>query len=65
MLGFALLLAALTGLALGLLGSGGAIIMLRVLVYVARIPAQQPVEMLLVIMGGTGARGNLLHLRRA
>ncbi len=64
MLGLGLALAALIGLSLGLLGSGGSIITLPVLVYVARIPAQQAVGMSLVIVGGTSAFGSLLHLRR-
>jgi uncharacterized membrane protein YfcA len=63
-LSLALTLAALIGLSLGLLGSGGSIITLPVLVYVARIPAQQAVGMSLVIMGGTSALGSLLHLWR-
>jgi len=64
MLGFALVLAALIGLSLGLLGSGGSIITLPVLVYVAGIPAQQAVGMSLVIVGGTSALGSLLNLRQ-
>ncbi|MBI4662966.1 MAG: sulfite exporter TauE/SafE family protein [Verrucomicrobia bacterium] len=50
MLGLALALAVLIGLSLGLLGSGGSIITLPVLVYVARIPAPQAVGMALVIV---------------
>ena len=61
---FALTLAALIGLSLGLLGSGGSIITLPVLVYVAHVPAQQAVGMSLVIVGGTSALGSLLHLRQ-
>ena len=61
---FALVLAGLVGLSLGLLGSGGSIITLPVLVYVARIPVNQAVGMSLVIVGGTSALGSLLHLRR-
>jgi uncharacterized protein len=60
----ALGLAALIGLSLGLLGSGGSIITLPVLVYVAHIPAQEAVGMSLVIVGGTSALGMLLNLRR-
>lgn len=63
-LSFALILSALIGLLLGLLGSGGSIITLPVLVYVARVPAQQAVGMSLVIVGGTSALGGLLNLRR-
>ncbi len=64
MLAFALLLALAIGLSLGLLGSGGSIITLPVLVYVARVPAQQAVGMSLVIVGGTSALGTLLNLRQ-
>ena len=59
---FALLLAGLVGLSLGLLGSGGSIVTLPVLVYVASIPANQAVGMTLVIVGGTSALGSLVHL---
>jgi uncharacterized membrane protein YfcA len=61
---FALALAALIGLSLGLLGSGGSIVTLPVLVYVARIPAHQAVGMSLVIVGATSAVGSLLNMRR-
>ncbi len=64
MLGFALVLAASIGVSLGLLGSGGSIITLPVLVYVARIPPPQAVGMSLVIVGGTSALGSLLYLRQ-
>jgi uncharacterized membrane protein YfcA len=64
MFSLALVLAALIGLSLGLLGSGGSIITLPVLVYVAHIPAQQAVGMSLVIVGGTSALGTLLNLRQ-
>lgn len=59
-----LILAALIGLSLGLLGSGGSIITLPVLVYVAQVPAHQAVGMSLVIVGGTSALGTLLNLRQ-
>ncbi len=64
MFALALVLASLIGLSLGLLGSGGSIITLPVLVYVAGIPAQQAVGMSLVIVGGTSALGTLLNLRQ-
>lgn len=64
MLGVALALAVLIGVALGLLGSGGSIVTLPVLVYVAGIPAHQAVGMSLAIVGGTSALGSLLNLRR-
>ncbi len=61
---FALPLTALIGLSLGLLGSGGSIITLPVLVYVAHVPAPQAVGMSLVIVGGTSAFGALLNVRQ-
>jgi hypothetical protein len=64
MFSLALVLAALIGLSLGLLGSGGSIITLPVLVYVAHIPVQLAVGMSLVIVGGTSALGTLLNLRQ-
>jgi uncharacterized membrane protein YfcA len=64
MLGLALALAALIGVSLGLLGSGGSIVTLPVLVYVARVPAHQAVGMSLVIVGATSAVGSLVNLRR-
>jgi uncharacterized membrane protein YfcA len=60
----ALLLAVLIGLSLGTLGSGGSIITLPVLVYVARIPAHAAVGMSLVIVGTTAAVGSYLQSRR-
>ena len=57
-------MAVLIGVSLGLLGSGGSIVTLPVLVYVAGIPAHQAVGMSLAIVGGTSALGSLLNLRR-
>ncbi|MCX6549476.1 MAG: sulfite exporter TauE/SafE family protein [Acidobacteria bacterium] len=59
----AVLLAVLIGVALGTLGSGGSIITMPVLVYVAGIPAHQAVAMSLVIVGTTAAVGGLIHAR--
>ena len=59
----ALLLAVLIGLSLGMLGSGGSIITLPVLVYVAGIPAHTAVGMSLVIVGTTAAIGSYLQSR--
>jgi uncharacterized protein len=64
MLALALVLATLVGLCLGLLGSGGSIVTLPVLVYVARVPTHAAVGMSLVIVGATSAAGSLIHLRR-
>jgi hypothetical protein len=63
--GAALLLAVLIGLSLGTLGSGGSIITLPVLVYVARVPAHDAVGMSLVIVGATAAIGSLVQSRHA
>lgn len=59
----ALALAALIGLSLGLLGSGGSIVTLPVLVYVLGIPAQEAVAMSIVVVGSVSLVGALLHLR--
>lgn len=59
----ALVLALFIGLSLGLLGSGGSIITLPVMVYVAGIPVSQAVGMSLVVVGGTSAVGSYLRFR--
>jgi len=64
MLILALILALLMGLSLGLLGSGGSIIALPVLVYVAGIPAHEAVGMSLVIVGGSSLAGAAWNARR-
>ena len=64
-LALALLLAVLIGLSLGTLGSGGSIITMPVLVYVAGIPAHTAVGMSLLIVGTTAAIGSALQARRA
>ena len=61
----ALLLAVLIGVSLGTLGSGGSIITMPVLVYIAGIPAHTAVGMSLVIVGTTAAIGSGLHARRS
>jgi hypothetical protein len=63
--GVALLLAVLIGLSLGTLGSGGSIVTLPVLVYVARVPAHDAVGMSLVIVGATAAIGSYVQSRHA
>ena len=60
----ALALAALIGVSLGVLGSGGSIVTLPVLVYVAHVPANEAVGMSMAIVGATSLFGALLHLRR-
>ena len=51
-------------LLLALVGSGGSIVTLPVLVYVARVPAHEAVGMSLLIVGTTSALGGLIHFRR-
>ena len=62
-LALALLLAVLIGVSLGTLGSGGSIIAMPVLVYVAGIPAHTAVGMSLVIVGTAAAAGSYLQSR--
>ena len=59
-----LALAALIGLSLGLLGSGGSIITLPVLVYVAGVEAHSAVAMSLVVVGVVSLAGAVLHYRK-
>lgn len=59
----AMLLATLVGLSLGALGSGGSIITIPLLVYVAGVPAENAIGMSLVVVGATSLLGALLHLR--
>ncbi|WP_419581592.1 TSUP family transporter [Stieleria magnilauensis] len=54
----------LVGLSLGMLGSGGAIVMLPVLVYVAGVSAQNAVSMSLAIVGGTSVLGAFAQFRK-
>ena len=68
----ALILAVGIGLSLGLLGSGGSIVTLPVLVYVAGVPVAGAVGMSLAIAGGASAAGawfkhrqGLVHWRAA
>lgn len=59
----ALALAALIGLSLGLLGSGGSIITLPVLVYLMGVEAHDAVPMTLVVVGAVSLVGAALHWR--
>jgi uncharacterized membrane protein YfcA len=52
------------GLSLGMLGSGGSIVMLPVLVYVAGIEPHSAVAMSLAVVGGTSAVGAYLRYRQ-
>jgi len=56
-------LATFVGLSLGALGSGGSIITIPILVYVAGIAADAAVGMSLVIVGTTSLLGAALHFR--
>jgi uncharacterized membrane protein YfcA len=60
----AMVLAILVGLSLGALGSGGSIITIPILVYVAGVSPENAVGMSLVIVGTTSLMGAFLHLRR-
>lgn len=59
----ALLLSALIGVSLGLLGGGGSILAVPVLVYVAGVDPRDAVGMSLAIVGATSLAAGLLHLR--
>lgn len=59
----ALLLSSLVGVTLGTFGSGGSILAMPVLVYVARIPTTSAVGMSLAIVGATAAVGCLAQAR--
>ncbi|MFO7692075.1 MAG: sulfite exporter TauE/SafE family protein [Vicinamibacterales bacterium] len=59
----AVLLAVLIGVSLATLGSGGSIITVPVLVYLAGVPAHSAVGMSLVIVGTTAAAGSYLQSR--
>lgn len=59
-----LILSALIGLSLGLIGGGGSIITVPVLVYVIGVEVHEAVGMSLAVVGGTSLIGSLLHARR-
>jgi hypothetical protein len=59
----ALILALLIGVSLGALGSGGSIVTLPILVYIADIEPKTAVGMSMVIVGGTSLLGGYLHWR--
>ncbi len=60
----AVTLAAVVGLSLGALGSGGSIITTPLLVYLAHVPPPAAIGMSLVIVGATSLVGAYLHMRR-
>ncbi len=59
-----LVLSALIGLSLGLIGGGGSIITVPVLVYVLGVEAHEAVGMSLAVVGATSLVGSFLHYRR-
>jgi uncharacterized membrane protein YfcA len=59
----AMVMATFVGFSLGALGSGGSIITIPLLVYIAGVPAETAVGMSLVIVGTTSLVGALIHLR--
>ena len=61
---FTMTLAVMIGVSLGVLGSGGSIVTLPVLVYVAGVPANKAVGMSMAIVGATSLLGALVQLRR-
>lgn len=60
---FAIALAALIGVSLGILGAGGSMITIPVLVYVAGVDPKRAVVMSLAIVGCTSLVGSYLHYR--
>jgi len=60
----ALFLALLIGVTLGALGSGGSIVTLPILVYVAGVAPKSAIGMSMVIVGGTSFLGCYFHWRR-
>jgi len=60
----ALILAAVVGLSMGLLGSGGSILTVPLLVYVAGIPVHEAVATTLVVVSAAGWIGSYLHFRQ-
>lgn len=61
---FALVLALLIGLSLGLLGGGGAVLALPVFVYVMGIDPKTAIAMTLVVVGSASLLGAIPHARR-
>jgi uncharacterized protein len=59
----ALVLSALIGLSLGMLGGGGSILAVPVLVYVARFEAREAIAASLAVVGATSVAGSLFHAR--
>lgn len=63
MLVVSLILAALIGISLGLLGGGGSILTVPILTYIVGIPAKPAIAMSLIVVGVTSAVASLQHAR--
>lgn len=63
MIALTVALAALVGVALGLLGGGGSILAVPLLAYVAGLDAQHAIAMSLLVVGVTSAVGAVTHAR--
>ena len=59
-----LLLSAVIGLSLGLIGGGGSIVTVPVLVYVLGVEVHAAIGMSLAVVGATSLVGSFLHYRR-
>ena len=59
-----LILSAVIGLSLGLIGGGGSILTVPILVYFLRVEAHEAVGMSLAVVGATSLFGSYLHWRR-
>ncbi|MGD8895237.1 MAG: sulfite exporter TauE/SafE family protein [Acidobacteriota bacterium] len=60
----AIVLSALIGVSLGLLGGGGSILAVPLLVYVAQIDVRTAIGMSLAVVGATSLGGAVVHARR-
>ena len=59
----AIVLSALIGVSLGLLGGGGSILAVPLLVYVAQIDVRTAIGMSLAVVGATSLGGAVVHAR--
>jgi uncharacterized membrane protein YfcA len=59
----AMMMATFVGFSLGALGSGGSILTIPLLVYVAGVPAENAVGMSLLIVAAASLSGTVIHLR--
>lgn len=58
------MLCVLVGLSLGLLGSGGSVLMVPLFVYIAKVSADEAIAMSLVIVGLSSAAGTVKYMKR-